>query len=76
MCSASDQDTPTAAPAAGWSERIRNVSHALVRAAGVATGADDGGEQELECSMTFVNVPWQSIVLDLLRDVHGDGGEH
>jgi hypothetical protein len=57
-----------------WGDRIRRIGSAVVKATGAAllegsggVGAGEGGE--LECSMTYVNVPWQSIVLDLIKDL-------
>jgi hypothetical protein len=60
-----------------WGDRIRRLSSAVVVATGAAmlegaggVGGDGGGE--LECSMTYVNVPWQSIVIDLIKDITPD----
>lgn len=65
---------------ASWTEKLRSISSAVVRATGAAlmdSGSSnafnasdaEGRDLELDCSMTFVNVPWQSIVLDLMSDI-------
>jgi hypothetical protein len=66
----------TSEKGSSWGERIRKLGAAVVKATGAAIieggGGVGEGAGELECSMTYVNVPWQSIVLDLIRDITPD----